>query len=114
MGTGSYYQYGAIELVDVDSVPNDQQPSGARFMYTVKDQPVGPTREKTLAHMDGNFQSTVRLCVQGFKDTPAENTSAPTLDIGASRTVMPLIPIHKWRFDTVDVSRAYLQSADLQ
>ena len=55
-----------------------------------------------------------RLCVQGFQEHPAENTSAPTVDIGTARTLMAISAIQGWHFDTVDVSRAFLQSENLK
>ena len=54
------------------------------------------------------------MCVQGFHEHPAENTSAPTVDIGTARTLMAIVAIQGWHFETVDVSRAFLQSENLK
>ena len=44
----------------------------------------------------------------------AEDVQSPTAQIETTRTICAIIPILKWNFAVIDVSRAYLQSHDLK
>ena len=70
--------------------------------------------EMTGSHIDLNRRLDARLCVQGYPEEMTEDTQSPTAQLETTRAICAIIPIKKWNFAVVDVSRAYLQADDLE
>ena len=110
----SYDQYGAIGRLGWENVPEDAQVLTARFVYTIKSDPVKSKAEMTGSHIDLNRRLDARLCVQGYPEEMTEDTQSPTAQLETTRAICAIIPIKKWNFAVIDVSRAYLQADDLE
>ena len=110
----AYYERDAIEEIKRSSIPKGQQILNARFVYTMKSDPVTIEKPKSPSHGDDHRRLDARLCVQGHPETMAEDVQSPTAQIETTRTICAIIPILKWNFAVIDVSRAYLQSHDLE
>ena len=110
----AYYERDAIEEIKRSSIPKGQQILNARFVYTMKSDPVTIEKPKSPSHVDDHRRLDARLCVQGHPETMAEDVQSPTAQIETTRTICAIIPILKWNFAVIDVSRAYLQSHDLK
>ena len=109
-----YHSYGAVELVPWAKVPKDAHLLTARFVYTMKSSPVDGVKNMTPSHIDEFRRLDARLCVQGYPEEMKEDTQSPTAQIETTRAICAIIPIRGWNFGVIDVSRAYLQSHDLE
>ena len=110
----AYHEYGAIHRIKKSSLPKNTLIIDGRFVYAMKNKPVPSIEEMTGAHVDLNRKLDARLCARGFRETMTENVSAPTVDIATIRVALGIIPIKKWSFRVIDISRAYLQAHDLE
>ena len=50
--------------------------------------------------------------VRGFEEEQVESVSAPTINNNTARAASSIVPLKKWEFWVIDISRAYLQSKD--
>ena len=110
----AYHEYGAISRVKKSSLPKNTLIIDGRFACAMENKPVSSLEEMTGAHVDLNRKLDARLCARGFRETVTENVSAPTVDIATIRVALGIIPIKKWSFRVIDISRAYLQAHDLE
>ena len=85
-----------------------------RFVYTMKEKPCGAEGEMTESHIDLVRKLDARLCARGFLETATENVSAPTISIHTVRAILAIVPTLGWKIRIVDVSRAFLQSENLE
>ena len=68
--------------------------------------------KKTGAHVSDTRRLDARLRVRGFEEEQVESVSAPTINNNTARAASSIVPLKKWEFWVIDISRAYLQSKD--
>ena len=110
----SYLSYDAILKLDYRAVPRDAQILGARFVYTIKDDPVELGKKPGLSHLDEFRRLDARLCVQGYPEELDEDVQSPTANLETLRVILGIAAIRNYDFGVIDISRAYLQSEDLK
>ena len=109
----SYMSYEAILKLDYRAVPRDAQILGARFVYTIKDDPVELGKKPGPSHLDEFRRLDARLCVQGYPEELDEDVQSPTANLETLRVILGIAAIRNYDFGVIDISRAYLQSEDL-
>ena len=55
-----------------------------------------------------------RLCAQGYREELSDDVQSPTVQLESVRIIMAVSAVRNWEFGVIDVSRAYLQSANLE
>ena len=110
----SYISYDAIERIQRHEIPKEAQILGARFVYTIKDDKVPEGEEPGPSHLDRFRRLDGRLCVQGYREELTEDVQSPTVQLESVRIIMAVSAVRNWEFGVIDVSRAYLQSANLE
>ena len=114
MEIADYRSFDAFQTVRKGGIPEGAEIADARFVYTVKEKPVGNKEEMAASLVDINRKLGARLRARGFAEMRAEIVSAPTMSNNALRTIPGIAPIKRWGFRVIDISRAYLQSYDLE
>ena len=104
----------AVKPVHISQVPRGAKFVTGRFVYTLKEKPVGIGKVRTAAHIDDVRKLDARLRARGFTETMWENVSAPTISLHTVRALFAVTPVLKWRVRIVDISRAFLQSKELE
>ena len=82
-------------------------------MYTMKHKPIcmKTLRRHTMTWTD----SWAPDCAPWASPQPrGQDVGAPTVNVATLRACLSLIPVKGWHFETIDISRAYLQSNNLE
>ena len=80
----------------------------------MKHKPVSTHEDMTKAHVDLGRKLDARLCAKGFTEVMDQDVGAPTVNVATLRACLSLIPVKGWHFESIDISRAYLQSNNLE
>ena len=105
---------GAVEVISKENVPYGAKFVTGRFVYTIKEKPTSESKPRTNAHIDHIRKLDARLCARGFTETMEASVAAPTISLHTVRAIFAITPIVKWRVRIVDISRAFLQSGNLE
>ena len=108
----AFNEYGAIEEINESEMEKGHKLLRGRFVYTIKEKELKVGEPKTGAHVSDTRRLDARLRVRGFEEEQVESVSAPTINNNTARAASSIVPLKKWEFWVIDISRAYLQSKD--